>query len=706
MIMDASRKYRKVVFWILIILVGIPFIFITTDYIPGAEWLKRKLGATDLNAPVAMVGNVPIMAEELRSQLNFRASQRAQMGMPAPTMAEMAATGEVDRTLQSLVQSKLLAHEAENVDLTFAKSYLEESLRKDPSFQNEKGEFDAASYNQWVKESQEANIDWNALWNSVGHSVRQRILGQRITASARVREGELRDAFERAHTQVRLKYLQVQPAIEPTEADIQAHYDQHKDDFNLPEKRVADFVAFSLDAPRPALLDDLLTRARNGESFTELAKATGENVFVREVPDNVWTVQNEKLQPHEQVLFTLAVGQVSEPVQGDMGWYIYKVTEQRTNEATGQPEVRAQQLVVMPRLSAEERQAVTDRASAFAAKAKEAGDLSAPALEAGLAVQTTDLFSEESEAIANVPKSDVPIFKFSLKSVGLNAVSDVVTGVRNLYVARVKEVQPPVPQPLDAVRDKVREAVITERRSAEDYQKQVEQLATEIKTRAKSLEEARTLFPTAVTEIKETPAFTAKTYMQVVADGPMWNAEAVIEQAGAAAPGRLIGPITDWMRNTYFVELVEKTPPTQEAWTTDYPKEREQIEQALLRQREMERFEDYLTYLQLRGDVPVTHNEAALARVLGLNEPGEESPASEATPSEDAPAAATPADASAEAPSAAPVLSPVEAATPASPALKEADPNAATTPVPGETPPPPAALPVAPVQVPPPPAAP
>ncbi len=628
MMMDFSRKYRKIIFWTLIVLVGVPFVFITTDYIPFADRLR---GSFVEGGPVAQVGNAPVTAFEVRDQLNRRVQQLTGPNQSPPTFRELYESGQVQQVLEGLINAKLIEQEVRNVDLEFARDYLDETLRNDPSFQDEQGKFDPEAWNDWVEQSRQRRINWDQVRASVSDGVRQRLLGQRVTESVRVREEELRDEFTKSHTAVRARYLTVKPAVVPTEEEIQKQYQENLSLYERPADRHVEFVAISVKPERPAVLDELLARAQQGEAFADLAQTSVDSASIQHISDTGWLAPNPD-RPERDPLFELAVGQTSDVIQGPVGYHIYKVVEERTNEA-GQKEVRAEELALYPVLSTEERTRRRDQAEALAAQARESGDLAAAAASAGLPVQTAGPFNAEAESIPNVDPADVASFARSLSRVEEGQVSDVVLAPNHLYVAKVTEVGAPTPRPLEEVRERVVQDVIQEKEGTFEHMQRLQELGDEIARQATSLDEIRTRYPDAASEIKELGPVTAHAFD--FSSGLFLNPQDFVSQLVDAGPGKLVGPLRDMMGNVIFAELVEATPPDEKAWEEEYPEERQQIQRMLMAQRAQERFEDYLAYLKTR--TPVSVSEEALVDALGLDEEDEAKPAAEDATAEEIP---------------------------------------------------------------------
>lgn len=615
--MDLFRKYRKVIYWIIILLVGVPFVFITTDYVPFADRARRAMQADEYR-PVAQIGDAVISQEELRRELD-RMTPPNPDGTPTD-YAALVESGQVDETLTNLIKVRLMQLEAQKVDLDFNREYLQELLKEDPSFRNEQGKFDPELWNEFVRDGRRRGMDWEGIYAQLADNMRYTVAVQRVLASARVRESELREQFERRNTKVRVKYLPLEPKIEPTEEQIQAHYEANKSNYDIPAKRKAEFVAVSNEAPKPEILDDFVAQAREGRDLTEIAKAAPEGLNVQAQPAGPWIALGDAT-PEQSVLFYMQVGEVSEPVEVPGGYAVYRLEETRLNPETGEFEVRAGQLVAFPTLTETERAARDDQLRSIARSAQD-GDLAAAAAQAGLSVQTTDLFSMDASEVQNVPQEDAAMFVQGLADVELDKVSDVIRGQKNLYIAKVVELVPAEPQPLEAVRDRVTQDFIAQTKQSPEYKAQIEQLAREIPQKVQTLEEAKAAYPDATGELKEAGPFSPGTYS--FQDGPFWNPEDVVEQAVKAGEGKIAGPIGDFLGGQYLVQLVEKTVPDEKAWQEEFPKEKDNLRRSLLTRRQNERFADYLDYLLMNANINIARNDAAILRALNLDRPDEE----------------------------------------------------------------------------------
>ncbi|NUM56646.1 MAG: SurA N-terminal domain-containing protein [Candidatus Hydrogenedentes bacterium] len=631
MIQDAMRKHKRLMLGILLVLIIGPFVLWGGSFGYGSDPSMVEGGGA-----VAVVGDTPISAELYRRDLQMQRQQMAQFGGQPPSPEQMLRDGTAMRVLDILVGRELLASQAKSGDYQFDREYLVEKIKEWPAFQDEAGNFDAKRWNEVVRQRQ----NWNVFYEQERLDTAYQLVVQRAAASARVLDEDIRKQFEEQNTSYELKYVAVAPKIEPSEEQIKETYDQNTEAYALPEKRKAEFVAFSLVPPMPQLANDLVTRARGGEDFGKLATENSTAPSKDKGGDLDWLTEGPVVSPHRKPLFALQKGQVSDPAYGPNGYYIYKVEDERTDPTTNAREVKAREILVSAVLSEEEYKAAQDKAKQLQEKAKSNGDLRAAALEAGLEVQTTGQFSIESLNIENLPDSDARQFRSRLATVALNEVAEPLEAQRNIYVAKVIELEAAVPQPLEAVREKVVQDTIARIGGSPEYRKQTEDLARSILESAKSLQDVVTQHPELNAIIETIPSFTTKTYD--FQKGPMWNPRDVLETAKTKEPGAFFGPITDFMGKTYFVELVSKTPPDEKAWAEQWPKEEKALREQALMQEQRRRLDDYVAYLRedlvAKGHYQI--DTAAFNRALGIEQE---------TPAEAAPESTAPVDAAAPA---------------------------------------------------------
>ena len=621
-----------------IILIGVCIVVVPTFVLWGGYAGKSRRAAklgrgnrdtTGMN--VASVGAAPIAAVEFQQRLHSEAERRAQYGGKRPSVQEMASDGTAERILEGMIDGVLLGQEARRMNFVVDKKFLIERLKKEQSFQDKDGNFSVQMWNSWVDSDPQRN--WNAIYADLQGQVERELLLKQVMAPARLLESDIRKQFEDNFTKIQIKYVSIDPEITPAPEQIQAEYDKDPSKYQIPDKRTVEFVAVSLAPARPALLDDLVKRARAGEDFAELAKQNSQGPDAQAGGSMDWVEPGPNDPVHIKALFATPVNTVSEPIESGGAFYIFKVEDERANEKTGAQDVKARQIVLRPKLEDADRSAREAKASEIASKAKDQGDLKAAAEAAGLTVLTTQGVSVESTAIDNVPAGDTGSFRTGVTKIGVNEISDVIKSSQNLYIAKVVQVDPPVIQPLDAVREKVtKDAANTIRRSPE-HTGEVKALADKVAAAAKSLAEIVEKFPELKLAIKESKEFSRKDFL--FSEGLYLQATDVYDAVGHKEPGAFSGPLRGMRSDQYFVELAKKVPPTDENWKTDWPKEEESLRKSALAAKKNQLVTDYLADLRDRRakDTPIQRNHEVIAKVLGSGkEETDETPKEEKAP--------------------------------------------------------------------------
>lgn len=622
---DLMRKYKKSILLGTIVLITPLFVLWGGSFgsLGGQDpRLEDPLG------PIAVVGGVAVPHQIFRQALS-QELQRRQQFQPDATLADMDADGTAMRVLEQIVDDYVLDLLAQEQNLDFDQELLEDELKRDRRFQQD-GQFSPELWNQWVQDNESRN--WNAEWERLKQMMRRRAVLERAVASARVLEDEVRAKFEENHTTIRVRYAQVSQPVTPTEEQIVAQYEENPQRYETPGESRAEFVAISMRAPKPALADDLAARAREGEDFAELAKEYSEGPYKEQGGDLGWRMQSATTPDYLRALFDLEIGEVSDPVEGPRGWYIFTVDETRQSEVTQQTEVKGRQIFLAPELPEDEKAARTAQADALLAKARETGDLAAAAQELGLEVQTTGFFSPQSVTVDAVAPEDGWAFRNALTTLAEGEISEVIEGSRNLYVARIAETKAPELPPLDEVRPQVlADAVAALERSPEHVAK-LRDLAEELVAAGKPLTQLAGERSDLGLVVVEAEPFTAAEYSYGA--GPLWRPEDVLEAVDAVGPGVVAGPVLAFDGSVYLVELIEKTPPSEEVWAEKYEEEKERIQAQLLAAKQAQRLQDF--YLERRVAMNWQVNQETYDAVLGLDQPEADAATEEAAEGDDA----------------------------------------------------------------------
>ncbi|MGC8846468.1 MAG: hypothetical protein ACP5QY_11535, partial [Candidatus Hydrogenedens sp.] len=199
-----------------------------------------------------------------------------------------------------------------------------------------------------------------------------------------------------------------------------------------------------------------------------------------------------------------------------------------------------------------------------------------------------------------------------------------ITARDNIFVAKVLERTKGEIPPLEKVRERVEKDYTNMVKLQDDYKKKVEEISNKIKTEAKSIDDLPGLFPDLKIEIKETAkSFTAKDYL--FQEGLMISPETIFNELEGKDIGALVGPIKDFSNEHYFVQLLERTLPTD----ADKPKmeeDKKNMRDMDIRMAQNEILEDYRLYLRekaMKSGVPIKINQQLIASILGKDKEAE-----------------------------------------------------------------------------------
>ncbi len=405
------------------------------------------------------------------------------------------------QVLQRLVMKKLLESEAERIGLEISPYELRLAVQDMPYFLNKDGKFDKDEYLRVLKTSGltpaqfESGLREDMLpeklqklltagaWGSP-EEARLRYMYERqkrsvdyilfpladYSAASAPSDAEIQTAYEARAAQyalparVKLEYVLLDPEkmADPSaisEEALSTAYETRKAQFADPEKVHARHILIRVgeDAPEAEVkkaeesVRDIAAKIRGGEDFIEAAKKYGQDPSAAQGGDLGFFTREQMVKPFADAAFSLAAGELSEPVRTQFGFHLIKVEEKQAAKQRTLDEVKDELRVALAVEAATEAlQAKTD---AVLAAALSNGDMSAAAGRAGLQAAETAL--ESAEALAQ---------ELGLRSIDVQAVMNTPAGTvvdssfatqKGMLVIRVAESVPAMTRPLEEVRDEI-----------------------------------------------------------------------------------------------------------------------------------------------------------------------------------------------------------------------------------------------------------
>lgn len=426
-----------------------------------------------------------------------------------------------DSALGSLIDRMLLLQGAKSADFAFSREALDQLILQTPEFQVD-GAFSAARFDQVIQQMGYSRLQFRQLLEQ------EMLIGQLragISGTGFVTDQQVEN-FARLEMQTRDFETLTIPAqhetIEVSDEQIEEYYETNADRFRTPEQVIVEYVELkkesffdqveasdeelqdlyqqqiaNLDEQRRAAhilietggelsdeeakakIEEIAARVKGGEDFAAIAKEVSQDPGSANEGGDLGFAGTGVYDPaFEDALYALNEGEVSAPVQSEFGWHIIKLLGVQSPEV---PSFESMKPELVRELKAQQvEQRFVEISKQLEDAAFEASDLTQPAQELGLMVQTTNAFGREGgEGIAANRQVIQAAFSDEVLVDGANS-SVIELDPETSIALRVKEHLKPAAIPLADVRDDI---VVQLQRSlaAETARTQGEQLLTELR---------------------------------------------------------------------------------------------------------------------------------------------------------------------------------------------------------------------------------
>ena len=479
-------------------------------------------------------------------------------------------------------------------------------------------------------------------------NVRRGLAVEKLRASVTdwlsVPDNDLEREYRRRNDKVKLAVVSItadsfRPQVSATDAEIASHFDAHKNDFKIPEKRKIRYLLIDIDAMRArvtvppadiereynnnveqystpeqvrashillktegkddaavkAKAEELLKQARSGADFTELAKKNSEDeASAKNGGDLDYFGKGRMVPEFDAAVFAMQPGQISDLVKTQYGYHIIKLVDKKPATTRPLTEVRQQ---LSDQLAYQRAQAqAADLAQSLEKQIKSPSDLDKVAKAQGLAVQESGFFARDEPILGLGPAPEAASKAFDMKP---NEVAGPLRASRGFVFETMTAKQDPYVPKIEEVKERVRDEVVKQKARDASRQK-----AADIAAKLKSASDFEKAAKAAGVEAKTTDLITQ--------DSPipdLGNAPAVLDAAFRLPQGGVSDPIaTD--NGTAVVKALEKKEVTPEEWTSSKDKFREE----LLTDRRNRFFSAYM--LKAKQKMKIEVNRESLQRAV------------------------------------------------------------------------------------------
>ena len=645
--MQTSATFKKYALTAILLVICVAMTWYLVPAFTG-----QGLGITNNNSVVATVAGEEVTPEAVRKEAQRQLEQQfPKGGAQARTLLPFFAS----RAAQNLIQQKVMLVEANRLGLRatdddvrdFLQHQLGSELFPGGKFVGETAYEDFASARGFTVVQ---------LEQAIKDQIRMQKLEALVTGPASVTDAEVRQAFEKQNTKVKLDYAVIKKedilkSLHPSEAelqafydrnkqtyvnsipekrqlkyvvldnarmlaqtqltqqDLEAYYDQHRDEFRVPEQVNVRHILIKTPLPGPdgkvdqkaldaaqAKAEDVLKQVKAGGNFADLAKKYSDDPgSAKEGGSLGWIGRGRTVPEFEKAAFSLPKGGTSDLVKSSYGFHIIHVDDKQDAHMKSLAEVKDQIEPIIKQQKA--AQAAQKEADDLVSQARSQG-LEKAAAAKGLQVINTD-FVTSHDTLPGIGNDQQ--FMAAAFAQEKDAPPDLAGLHSGFAVYQVTAVKPPSTPTFAQIRDRVENEFKNERAGQLLTQK-----TQELSDRAKADHDLKKAAKEAGAQFK-TSDFVAP-------DGQVPDIGSMSGQASVAftlKPGEISGPIDNG--NTGAVlSVVDRQAPTEQ----DFAAKKDQIREGLVQQKQQELFGLFLSSLhdkmQKSGEIKINQKELDL----------------------------------------------------------------------------------------------
>ena len=511
----------------------------------------------NVDTSVATVAGERIAATQLQQSVHADIDRlRRASGGASLSIDQAKQLGVVDAALNRLIESAVLAHETDRLNIRVGGEAVRKAIVDNPAFRGSNGQFDRNVYNQILAANRLNDAQYEQLLRS---DLERDELTISLTEGVRPPQ-ELSDAIYRAEAERRVADVVMVPASaapaapKPSEQDLAAFYKAHPDAFRTPERRsftlatlTINDLAAGINVPDDKLKDAYQARLDEfhtpetrqlqqmllsdktkadaaeaqlaaGKPFATVAKAVAG--ASADTLDLGWMRRQDLPPALGDAAFAAKQGTVTQPVQDSFGWHIVRINAIKPEQTQSFDQVKAKLRQDVARDMAGDQ--IAQLANHIDDALAGGGAFETVAKQFGM--KTTTVASIDAQgnltdgkaASLPQPKAKVLQATFATAPGQSSALDDL--GDDGYFLVHVDKVTPSGVPPLDQVRDRVATFWQAQQRS--------EALAALAKQIADEVNAGQSL-----------KAIAAKRKLVVSSTGP------VMRSGGAKVSPTLIGPL-------------------------------------------------------------------------------------------------------------------------------------------------------------------
>jgi peptidyl-prolyl cis-trans isomerase D len=528
------------------------------------------------------------------------------------------------QALDQLIDRTIVLQEAKKLDLRVSDAEVAESIMRTEIFQNN-GTFDNRRYQSILAQVHLTPEEFEA-------DQKNALLGEKLTriimGAAKVSEAEARQWYDWQNASVNIDYVLFEPArytnVNPSAEEIAAYFAEQKENYKTDPMVKARYVVFDPDAfkaqvsvdegeitdyydtninefrtektveARHVLIkldpdaneeadlaaktkaEEISQMAKGGQDFAELAKTYSEGPTKDRGGYLGKFQQSQMVKPFADKAFSMAAGEISEPVKTQFGWHVIKV--ESVEEASTKTIEQSKAQIIDALTTRKASNLAYDRAEQFYERCFDKDDLVNNAKTLELAVTETGAFSRQGPDQLGSDKGAFAAAAFALQTDEISDIQDI--GGRYYLIQTTETIDAAVPE-MEAVKARV-VADLVKKIQADKAREDAEAMSADLRA-GKTFEESAAGHGV---DVKQTGLFTRKATIPEIGTDPAFTQAAFqLPSAGSASEGPVKGSA-----GFYLLRLSERKAPAAGGFDT----EKDGIRSLLLRQKQRTVFQDWI----------------------------------------------------------------------------------------------------------------
>jgi parvulin-like peptidyl-prolyl isomerase len=603
--LDILRRNTKVILWITVIsFVLLIFLVWGADLQFGGH--KAPQGA------VGTVNGEPITVMEYQQELAQNREAARKGGRDLQPSDELIIE---EQTWTNIVARKLLRQQAEKRNLGAKDSEVRSILynnpppfiTQNPSFRNQQGQFDMAAYRSFLNDPSVPENTLVQIEDLVRRDLPLQKLQEIITASVKVTEDELRNAYADRSQKAKVTYTVVEASrfqadSNVTDEEIAAWYKDHQDDYRVPERVDLEYVTVprvATAADSASILQDLSDLAVEARA-AEHSKSEGESDVEHSTFDILaqtfsqgpnadkgglsagFLTPAEMSPPLKQAVQGLEKGGVSAPYRDGGFYHIVQLVD--TKEEKNEPSYQIRDLAMRIAPSDSTVSAVQDQLETVHQEAQSSG-LAAAAKDHGLELREAKDVTPTGivPGLASIPQ----ITAFAHDN-PVGTLSRILATNNAWYLVQIASSKPAGVAPLDEVKDRVKNDILRDRRLTA-----AKTVADRVEAQIKAGEDLAQAARAESLQVTESPEFTQQSGVPGLGRDP--------EVVGAAF-GLPVGQVSEPIKTPrgWVILRVDERPDVD--WA-EFDKQKDQLRQTLLTQKQNQFYSAWLGDIRKKAKV-------------------------------------------------------------------------------------------------------